>query len=148
VDDKLLRTLQSADDSEHSEHPPDFDWHTSRDRIHALRPVLERIAGRSLVIDDQVQDATYFAALSITEPVDGRPNHRHETFALYFSSFGSLVGIWNEGVLSQATLDEMIRAMENHGLVVVDAAQLQDPYTGRQKGFAGRRWIDRFFNYT
>jgi hypothetical protein len=148
VNEKLLCTLQAADDAEHSEFPPAFDWPMSMNRVRACRPILEEIAGHAFELDDKVQDASYFAALSITEPIAGKPNHRREVFALYFSCFGSLAGVWNQGVFSQATLNRMKEALETHGFVVVDAAQLREPYTGIHKGYVGRTWLDRFFNYS
>jgi hypothetical protein len=148
VDKKLLSTLQAADDAEQWEFPTGFDWHKSICKVRELRPIIESIAGRALTLDDQAQDATYFASLAISEPILGEPNHRREVFAIYFSCFGSLAGVWNEGVFSQASMDRIKEELERHGLDVVDAAQLREPYTGLHKGFAGRTWLDRFFNYS
>lgn len=147
MDEKLLCKLQAADDADHWEFPPGFDWQKSMSRVRELRPILEELAGNTLTIDDQVQDASYFASLSVTEPIGGKVNHRREVFAIYFSCFGSLAAVWNEGVLSPATLDRIKDALERQGLVVLDAVQLREPYTGLHKGFAGT-WLDRFFNYS
>jgi hypothetical protein len=148
VDNELLRVLAAADDPTHTEYPPDFDWQEAMKKVRDIRPALEHIAGRALEFDDQVQDATYFAAFSITGPIEGKPNYRREAFAIYFSSFGHLVAVWNDGILSTRALDKIIGKMKDHGFVVVNANQLEEPYTGCHPGFASGRWLDRFFNYT
>ena len=148
MDNKLLKILAAADDPIHVEYPPDFDWQEAMKKVRDIRPVLEHIAGRALEFDDQVQDATYFAAFSITEPIEGKSNNRREAFAIYFSRFGHLVAVWNDGIVATPTLEKIIGKMKDQGFVVVDAKQLEEPYTGCHPGFAGARWLDRFFNYS
>ena len=92
-----------------------------------------------LEFDDQVQDATYFAAYSITEPIEGKPNYRREAFAIYFSCFGHLVAVWNDGIVPTGTLDKIVDKMKDQGFVVVSAKQLEEPYTGCHPGFSGAK---------
>ena len=115
MDDKLLKVLAAADDPTHTENPPDFDWQEAMKKVRGIRPALEHIAGRALEFDDQVQDATYFAAYSITEPIEGKPNYRREAFAIYFSCFGHLVAVWNDGIVATPTLEKIIGKMKTRG---------------------------------
>ena len=61
----VRKLLAQCDDPDHVEYPPGFDWSALRTRVAALRPVLERIAGRAFVLDDKAQDASFFGDLSI-----------------------------------------------------------------------------------
>ena len=145
----ILRKLQAADDPQHCEHPPDFDWQKSMVAVRTVRPVLEEIAGQPLFLDDQVQDASYFADLFIAEPQEANGFRcMRVTFSVSFSCFGSLVTISNENVFPEAIVAGMRMALENHGFIFLDADLLREPYTGSNEGFNGRTWMDRFFNYT
>jgi len=149
LDAATLRKLEAADDSQHCECPPDFDWQKSMERVRFVQPMLEKIAGRPLSLDDQIQDATYFADLCIAEPreVNGFKQMR-VTFSVSFSCFGSLVTIYNENVLPEEKVRQMRTTLEEQSFVFVDAVQLREPYTGAHAGFHGSTWMDRFFNYT
>jgi hypothetical protein len=118
-------------------------------RVRALKPLLEGIAGRHLSLDDQVQDATYFADLCLAEPREGNGlKHMRVTFSVSFSCFGSLVTIHNENVVPEEKVGQIRSALESQGLVWVDSVVLREPYTGSHAGFQGSTWMDRFFNYT
>ena len=149
MDAAVLRELQAIDDPRHCDYPPDFDWQRSMERVGAIRPKLEEIAGRPLCLDDQVQDASFFADLFVAEPCEENGfQHMRVTFSVSFSCFGSLATIFNEGVFPEDTVSRMRTTLENQGFVFVDANQLREPYTGSNDGFKGRTWMDRFFNYT
>src|SRR5262249_56170772 len=81
--------LALADDPEHAEYPPGFDWSALQARVVALQPELERIAGRAFVLDDKAQDASFFGDLSIQRP-GPKPNWIDTVFAVRFSNFGDL----------------------------------------------------------
>lgn len=149
MDLATLSKLQAADDPHHCEYPPDFDWQESMKRVRTVKPLLEEVAGRHLLLDDQVQDATYFADLRVAEPreVNGF-NQSKISFSVSFSCFGSLVTISNENVVSDEKLRQMRSVLEAQGFVCVDSALLREPYTGSHSGFNGSTWMDRFFNYT
>ena len=86
--------LDAADDAIHAEGDPELDWPAVRATVAALKPELERIAGRPFVLDDKVQDSTFFADLSIQRP-GPRPNWIDTVFALRFSNFGRLFTTWS-----------------------------------------------------
>ena len=81
--------LEQYDDPKNAEYPPGFVWSSFHDRLMALQPELERIADRPFVLDDQVQDASFFADLSIQRS-GSQPNLIDTVFAIRFSNFGGL----------------------------------------------------------
>src|SRR5436305_1567845 len=86
--------LDAADDPVHAEGDPKLDWPAIHARVAALRPELERIAGRAFVQDNNVQDASFFTELSIQRP-GPRPNWIDTVFAVRFSGFGLLFTTWS-----------------------------------------------------
>lgn len=148
MDSETLSKLQAADDARHAEYPPGVDRQRSIERLHAAWPLLDEIVGRRLSLDDQVQDASYFAELFFAEPREDHGVRRMQVIvSVAFSSFGSLVTICHEDPLSPEMIRRMEAVLAEHGFVGVDSAQLRLPYTGPHPGFAGKTWFDRFFNY-
>jgi len=56
------------------EYPSGFDWQASIAAVKALKPQAERILGQPLKLDDQVQDASFFAELFVFEDGAVGPN--------------------------------------------------------------------------
>lgn len=101
MDPAVRRLLESADDPDNVEYPRSFDWNGLRNRVIALQPVLESIAGRAFVLDDNVQDASFFGDLEILaagpEAIYPHAKQTHVVFALRFSNFAGLFSSWNHG---------------------------------------------------
>jgi hypothetical protein len=149
VDAATLSKLQAADDPQHYDYPREFNHQESLNRVCAVKPLLEDIAGCLMSLDDQVQDASYFADLCLTEPREGNGiEHMRVTFCVRFSCFGSLVTIYNENVLPDEKVGQLRSVLEARGFAFADAAVLNEPYTGSHAGFQGCTWMDRFFSYT
>jgi hypothetical protein len=144
----VREVLDAADDPDHAEYPPGFDWAGLRARVAALQPVLERVAGRSFVLDDRAQDASFYADLSI-QTTGERPNWIYTVFAVRFSNFGDLFTTWNYGParLPDAVAAELVAAVEATGFRFVPPEALGEPYTGRNPGFRNTTWWIRFFDY-
>jgi hypothetical protein len=141
--------LNAADDPVHAEGDPTLDWPAIHARVAALRPELERIAGRAFVQDNNVQDASFFTELSIQRP-GPQPNWIDTVFAVRFSGFGLLFTTWSHCEaerLPPEVAAELVGAVERAGFRYVPAAALGAPYTGRHPGFAGSSWWIRFFDY-
>ena len=141
--------LDAADHPTHVEFDPDADWAAVHERVVALRPELERIAGHPFVLDDQAQDATFFADLSVHRP-GPQPNWIDTVFAVRFSHFGSLFTAWNHCQterLPDEVVAELIAAVSRAGFRYVPASALDAPYTGRNPAFRGSSWWIRFFDY-
>ena len=140
--------LEAADDPDHAEHPPGFDWAGLRARVAALQPVLERIAGRPFVLDDGAQDASFFADMSI-QTTGERPNWIDTVFAVRFSNFGDLFTTWSHGPerLPEAVAAKLVAAVEAAGFRFVPSEALGELYTGRYPRFRSTTWWIRFFDY-
>src|SRR5262245_42736176 len=86
--------LEEADDPTHAEVDPRLDWPAIHTRVATLLPELEQIAGRAVVLDDRVEDASFFADLSVQRP-GPRPNWIDTVFAIRLSNFGRLFTTWS-----------------------------------------------------
>ena len=149
MEQAIRELLDTADDAEHAEFPPRFDWAALRERVVLLQTELERIAGRPFVLDDQVQDASFFADLSIQRP-GPQPNWIDTVFAVRFSNFGALFTTWchcQTEQLSEALVAALVAAVKEAGFRYVPPSALDEPYSGRHPGFAGAAWWMRFFDY-
>jgi hypothetical protein len=155
----IRELLDSVDDPIHAEHPPGFDWDDLSARVERLKPKLERIAGRTLDLDDEVEAASFFGDLSTyrlteQEAALGRREHGRvlETvFAVRFSNFGSLFTTWSvchAERLSDELVEELVKAVSSAGFVYVPTEALDEAYAGSNPAFAGATWWERFFDYT
>jgi hypothetical protein len=145
----VRKLLEQADDPRHAEYPPGFDWSALRARVASLQPELERIAGRTFVLDDKPQDASFFGDLSIQQP-GPEPNCIDTLFAVRFSNFGDLFTIWNHchaEELPEAVAAKLVSSVEQAGFRFIPAAALDELYSGRHPGFSGAAWWLRFFDY-
>jgi hypothetical protein len=125
------------------------------EQVRSVQRNLERILGEPMVLDDQIQDATYFAQLAIVDEIETAtgPN-RLARISIEFSNFGSLATISNPNF--RATKDEMDVAaatLKEHAFVCIPDAALDEPYDGKLPGFRNfnggpATWRDRYFNYT
>lgn len=146
--------LEAADDPDCAEFPPCYDGEALNRRVVALKPELERIAGRSFVLDCCVQDASFFTDLSI-QVAGLNPGYIDTVFAVRFSNFGDLFTTWNHGPeqLTKVLAAELVAAVEVAGFRFVPQEALGQAYTGRHTGFrkmaASSRvtWKTRFFDY-
>ncbi len=79
--------LGVAEDLDHAERLPGFDWVDLCVRVTSLWPA--QIAGQPFMLDDRAQDASWFADMSI-QPPGPQPNWTDTVFAVRFSNFGEL----------------------------------------------------------
>ncbi len=141
--------LDAVDDLTDVEGDPGLDWPAIQTSLAALKPELEQIVGRPFVLNDKVQDATFFADLSI-ERLGRQPNWIDTVFALRFSYFGRLFTTWchcESERLPDEVAAKLVAAAERGGFRYVSALALNEAYTGRHPEFAGSSWWIRFFDY-
>ncbi|MBL8796310.1 MAG: hypothetical protein JNM56_20590, partial [Planctomycetia bacterium] len=84
------RELFLSNDTIGVEYPPDFDWSLSMSAVLAFKSHAENLLGQPLNLDNQVQDASFFADLFIFE--DGAVGSNGVTAMVFkigirFSSF-------------------------------------------------------------
>jgi hypothetical protein len=125
-----------------------------------LQPELERIAGCAFEFDNTVEDATFFADLSIyrlfEKVVLGFVHPQQfmlSVFTLRFSSFGSLFTTSSAYEprdperLPEHVEAELVRTVSDAGFFYVPEEALSAPYTGTHRRFVGSTWWARFFDY-
>ena len=154
MDATKLQLLEMTDDLVACEYPVNFDFRVSMQRVKALKPKLDAIAGKTFEIDENVQDASFFTELAIFEEADFSSNTGkiiYTVLGIRFSSFGNLFTIWSNSVtekLKQSKVDEIIAETERHGFVFVEVEALDEPYTGKHLHLSHlENWWLRYFDY-
>jgi hypothetical protein len=140
--------LEAVDDPDHPEHPPGFDRSALHLRLLALQPVLERIAARPFVPDDDWRDTPFFGDLG-TAQQDAGYRGLAPALHLRFSNFGELFTTWGfgGGCVPEHVVLELVAATERAGFRFVDDGELYDePYSGRNPWFQGANWSQRYFS--
>jgi len=136
-----LELLRAHDESGCYEFPRDFDYKHLGGRVAACRKALSERLGRSLAIDDQVQDASFHADVILRETSTGNDTlHRS---SVRFSNYGSMVSV-TDADLSGAELAIVREVVGNHDFIFVPFEILDAPYEGAA-GFAS--WWIRYFDY-
>jgi hypothetical protein len=142
-----LSILLDADDPVACEYPAGFDWSRAIAEVRSLKPEVERIAGRTFQLDDQVQDASFFAELAVRKPSE---RVIETVFSASFSCFGRLFTDWANCAserLPPQTATAIIERIRWAGFVHVSEVALALPYSGRNPVFDGQTWGNRFFDY-
>ena len=145
----MLELLQASDDSTNFEAPPGFDWGGAILEVRGLQLKLELILQRKLELDDQVQDASFFADLSYSQRVAS--DSIDLVFCFRFSSFGRLFTVYDtcseELRFPEPIIHRVIEIVEQEGHHYVDSETLDKPYSGTNLYFVGKSWWYRFFDH-
>jgi hypothetical protein len=147
--DELLQLLLSVDDAEGCEHPAGFDHAAAMARVQALRPALDALAGLHLGLDDQVQDASFFAELAALREGDV-PGVGRAMIALVlvrFSCFGQLCCVQVADDQDPTLAVRLEDTLRQAGYVPVPVDELDTPYTGPNQRLRDASWRIRFFDY-
>jgi hypothetical protein len=154
MDTHTREVLLRNDSATDVEYPAGFDWQASMAAVKALKPYAEEILGQPLKLDDQVQDASFFAELFVFEEGAVGPNGVTVMvfkIALRFSTFGGMATVHTNSAASDLRnypVDRLARLLERHGFQYIDAQSLGEPYDGKLKGLGGEAtWWFRFFDY-
>src|SRR3954451_4308118 len=103
MDTRTHEILLRNDIATDVEYPPGFDWHASMVAVKALKPRAEDILGQPLKLDDQVQDASFFAELFVFADGVVDPNGVATMvfkIAIRFSTFGKMATIHTNSAAS------------------------------------------------
>ncbi len=144
--------LEAHDSQTDWEMPADFDYRNALEEVRGLGTELSRICGHTLTLDDQVQDASFFAEWVAYEDAPrssiAAPSGAIHTFiSIRFSSFGRMYSIWGCSDLSPITAacrEQIIDHLHPRGFVFVPDGILDRPY--HSPDFCSD-WQTRFFSH-
>ena len=144
MDTRTREILMKNDSATDLEYPPGFNWEASMAAIRALRLHAEKVLGQALELDDQVQDASFFAELFVVTAMAFK-------IALRFSTFGRMATVRTNSAasdLGECAVTRLVSLFGAHGFCYVDPQSLSEPYDGELKGLGGEAtWWHRFFDY-
>jgi hypothetical protein len=158
MDARIHDILLQNDSATDVEYPPGFDWQASMAAVKGLKPDAERILGQSLKLDDQVQDASFFAELFVFEDGAVGPNGVTTMvfkIAIRFSTFGKMATVHTNSAASDLGSYPVARLtglLEKCGFQYIPAESLAERYDGKLKALdqwvGGKAtWWYRFFDY-
>jgi hypothetical protein len=158
MDTRIHTILLQNDTAGDVEYPPAFDWQASMAAVKALKPDAEQVLGQPLKLDDQVQDASFFAELFVFEDGAVRPDGVITMvfkIAIRFSTFGKMATIHTNSVVShlgQYPVARLADLLGKHGFQYIPAESLAERYDGKLAGLGqsvggGATWWYRFFDY-
>ncbi|HLF94137.1 MAG TPA: hypothetical protein VJB14_11810 [Planctomycetota bacterium] len=154
MDQELFRLLNRVDDPEECEAPAEFDLEAEVNAVRNLILPLNELVGRDFVLNDRIEDAPFFAELSIidwtTNPSGGKDGNG--IISLRFSAFGRLFIVWSPcpqyKKLDPRVIEQVIDLVRRSGYVYVDAEALVEPYEGGNPALKGRyTWWGRYFDW-
>ena len=160
--ESIKKILLDADDDFQCEWPSEFNWERSLDKVRQIKPIIEKVLVCDLVLDDSIQDASYFASLSLWKYVPPDPNlytapgvKRGGTncavIDISFSCFGNLVTIGSSVDPQDKFPDEKIISVGNvltkNGFIYIPEEYLFEKYCGNNPHFPESTWGDRYFSY-
>lgn len=130
------------------ETPTNFDYDKLRAQVIKLVNELETTFDLKFALDDQVQDASFFADIRIPHELVNTPR-TDLGYSLRISNFGNLSTINFLDEYSEATTNKMIEALERSGFLYVNADELDTDYDGIFEQFRNSQasWFDRYFDY-
>jgi hypothetical protein len=148
-----LKLFESVDDPQACECPSNFDWQDSMSRVKASKSGLESLVGLTFLIDENVQDASFFTELAILgreRYVSGIGKIVGSKIVIRFSCFGNLFTVYStseDEKLEESIVEIIIAEVARHGFVYVEADGLEEKYTGVNPHLQGQSWWVRYFDY-
>ncbi|MFC4637921.1 hypothetical protein [Deinococcus hohokamensis] len=133
--------LLQVDSATEWECPTGFDYQTALREVRAFAEDAAQMLNLNFTLDDQVQDASFFADLYEVDLAVG----------VWFSAFGRMALAFTENVrawTSEGVPVEIVHLLQRHGYGVVQPQDGTDMYDGALKDLRGKTtWIGRLFDY-
>lgn len=150
--------LVQNDSATDVEGPPGFDWQASMAAVKAFKPEAERVLGQVLKLDDNAQDASFFAELFLFEDGAVGPNGVTSMvfkIAVRFSTFGKMATVHTNSVASDLRrypVNRLAELLGKYGFQYIPAESLAERYDGKLKWLdqsvgGEATWWFRFFDY-
>lgn len=149
MNSELHELLKSCDVLGAWESPTDANWDQSIGEIRGLKIEIERVLGVSTRLDDQVQDASFFADLGLLKQqpsANGSLALSYE-ICLRFSWFSKLFTIFGDR-WTEYDVSGVLELLQENGFVYVPSGEIDEPYDGINDPFEnGITWWIRYFDY-
>jgi hypothetical protein len=134
------------------ETPSNFDYKKLRSEVLKLIDELEKTFDLSFILDDQVQDASFFADIRIPHELVNNPR-TNLGYSIRISNFGNLSTINFQEEYNQSTTNQLIEILERTGFSYVNSDDLDCDYDGSFEQFRKSQdeysssWYIRYFDY-
>lgn len=157
MEDELKKLLLSFDDLEECEAPKNFNYANEMKKIRSIKNQIENIIKKELIIDEYVQDASFFTELAILQKSQNKQKSNGESsvylydLSIRFSSFGSMVTIFNNtenNIDNKYNIEKVIEILKDDGYIYINLESLDEAYDGINKYITkGDTWFTRYFDY-
>lgn len=149
MNSELHKLLKSCDVLGAWEFPPGANWDQSIDEIRSLKMEVDRVLGVPTRLDDQVQDASFFADLGVLKqlPSPDKTLVLSYDFCLRFSWFSRLFTVFGDR-WTEYDMSRIFEVLNKNGFVYVPSSELDELYDGINEPFeTGLTWWIRYFDY-
>lgn len=149
MDDALHKLLLSSDVEGSWEHPPNAKWKLAIAGVKRLKPQIEAALGFELRLDQDVQDASFFADLGLLVEQRDPAGVVHLCYEICFrfSWFSKLYTVYGNTWESRMTKEAGL-LLERAGFTYVPKEALAEPYDGVNTPYEpGLTWWVRYFDY-
>ncbi len=134
------------------ETPSNFDYRELKSQVTELKKSLDTEFDLTFIIDDQVQDASFFCDIQIPKELVMKMQSGLG-YSIRVSNFGRLSTINFEEMYSPQTNSRFKKVLENNGFRNISFGDLDREYDGEFEKFkeilGGTRpnWFHRYFDY-
>ena len=146
------KLLLDIDEDGRWETASNFDYGKLQTQVLDLINELGRTFNLNFILDDQVQDASFFADIKIPHELVINPR-TDIGYSIRISNYGNLSTINFHEEYSESTTNTFIDTLERSGFVYVNADELDVDYNGTFEKFQNSQsgakpsWYIRFFDY-
>lgn len=144
--------LLEFDEQGRFETPSKFDYETLVNRVARTANDLEQCFGLTFIIDNQVQDASFYCDIRIPQELVLKPSP-NLGYSVRISNFGGLATIIFEKEYSTETISTIKEILGRHDFNYVSHDELDQKYDGQFEEFkkilGGElpTWQIRYFDY-
>lgn len=149
---KTKDILLKFDEPNRYEEPSDFSYKELANQVFKMVDNLNEVFKLTLIIDIQVQDASFYCDIKIPNElvVDPKPNIG---YSIRISNFGKLATINFQEEYSNEIILVIKKILEQHAFIFISTDELDEKYDGQFEDFKiilGEElptWRTRYFDY-
>ncbi|MGJ8592139.1 MAG: hypothetical protein ACSHXF_06305 [Aquaticitalea sp.] len=152
MNNETKKILLEFDEQDRFETPSKFDYETLVNRVAKMTNDLEQHFALTFIIDNQVQDASFYCDIGIPHKLVLKPR-TNLGYSVRISNYGGLATINFEEEYSTETVSTMKEILERHDFIYISYDELDQDYDGQFEKFkkilGGEvpTWQIRYFDY-